>query len=255
MFSLLLRCPPVDGDLLSAELMEAGSAGIAEEPDGLRAFFEDAALEGDRHAEALAARFERYEPELRREADIDWEQVARDAWPPLLVGDRFFLVPPWCDDPAPAGRLRLEINPGMACGTGWHPCTQLCLAALEQYVRPGDRVLDVGCGSGILSLAATLLGASTVIGCDVDFEAVRVSRERIPCPVFTGSVDAVCTASMDIVVANINAAVAEELAEEFARVRKLGSTLILSGFMEGDRIEGLEVKRWAKTQGWVCAAC
>ena len=250
MFSLLLRCPPVNGDLLSAELMEAGSAGIAEESDGLRAFFDD-----DRQVEDLATQFAQYEPELRREANIDWAQVARDAWPPLLVGSRFFLVPPWRDDPAPPGRLRLEINPGMACGTGWHPCTQLCLAALEQHVRPGDSVLDAGCGSGILGLAATLLGATRVIGCDVDFDAVTVSRDRSPCPVFAGSVDAVSTASMDIVVANISAAVIEELAQEFRRVLKPGSTLILSGFTDGDRIEGFEVKRWTQAQEWLCAVC
>lgn len=250
MFSLLLRRTELDEDLLSAELMEAGSAGITEEPDGFRAFFED----GPEPSE-LCARFARYKPEWRREPDTDWQQVARDAWPPLLVGQRFFLVPPWRDDLAPDGRLRLEINPGMACGTGWHPCTQLCLAALEQCVRPGDWVLDAGCGSGILSLAARLLGAQKAFGCDIDFEAVKVARERIFCPVFAGSVDAVRTASVDIVVANISAAAAEELAEEFSRVQKPGATLILSGFTDQDRIEGFAVKRWLQEQEWLCAVC
>ena len=250
MFSLLLRHDPIEQDLLSSELMEAGSAGIVEEPEGLRAFFEDGIEAG-----ATAERFARYHPELRIEADTDWEQVARDAWPPLLVGSRFFLVPPWRDDPAPAGRIRLEVNPGMACGTGWHPCTQLCLAALEQHVRPGDWVLDVGCGSGILSLAASLLGAGVVIGCDVDFDAVTIARERIPCPVFAGSIDAVHSASMDVVVANISAAVAQELASDFSRVRKPGSTLILSGFTEGERIDGFEVKSWTNAEQWVCGVC
>ena len=250
MFSLLLRHDPAAQDLLSAELMEAGSAGIAEEPDGLRAFFEDGI-----DTRAMTARFAQYHPELRIEADIDWEQETRDAWPPLLVGSRFFLVPPWRDEAAPAGRIRLEVNPGMACGTGWHPCTQLCLAALEGHVRPGARVLDVGCGSGILFLAAALLGAGLVIGCDIDLEAVMVARERIACPLFAGSIDAIQSDSMDVIVANVSAMVAQELASEFSRVRRLGSTLILSGFTESERIHGFEVKAWTSSKEWLCAVC
>ena len=250
MFSLLFRNDATGRDLLSAELMEAGSAGIAEESEGLRAFFENVLA-----ARAMAERFAPYHPKLRIEAATDWEQVSRDAWPPLLVGNRFFLVPPWRDDPAPAGRIRLEVNPGMACGTGWHPCTQLCLAALEQHVRPGTCVLDVGCGSGILSLAAVLLGASSVTACDIDFDAVMIAHERLPCPVFTGSIDAVQSASMDIVIANISATVVQELAAQFSRVRKPGSTLILSGFTEGERVEGFEVKTWTNAQEWLCVFC
>src|SRR5205085_2769695 len=132
-----------------------------------------------------------YAPELRREAETDWEQVARDSWPPLPVGKRFYLVPPWHTTPAPAGRIRLEINPGMACGTGWHPCTQLSLEALEEYVHPGASVLDVGTGSGILSIAAGLLGATHVFGCDIDFDAVSIAKERIAWPAFVGSANAV----------------------------------------------------------------
>ncbi len=79
--------------------------------------------------------------------------------------------------PTPPGRLRLEIYPGMACGTGRHPATQLCLQAIERYVRPGARVLDVGSGSGILSDAARLMGAASVIGCDIDPDG-RSNRPR-----------------------------------------------------------------------------
>lgn len=216
----------------------------------MRAFFEPSA-----NALGMKARFARYAPELRYEEDIDWEEVARDAWPALLVGSRFHLVPPWNVHPTPAGRLRLEINPGMACGTGWHPCTQLCLEALEQYLQRGDSVLDVGSGSGILSLAATLLGAQRVVGCDIDREALKVARERISCPAFVGSVDAVRSSSMDLIVANISSAAIEDLAAELARVRKPRSTLILSGFPEWDPIEGFEVKRRIQKGEWVCFVC
>ena len=186
-------------------------------------------------ADDLAGRFAEFSPEFREEAPTDWEQVTRDAWPPLYVGERFFLVAPWDDGIAtPAGRLRLEIYPGMACGTGRHPATQLCLRAIERYVRPGARVLDVGSGSGILSDAARLMGADSVIGCDIDTDNVRIASERVPVPMFVGSADAVRSGWADVVIANIDAATLERIAPELDRVRKPESTLIVSGFPESD---------------------
>ncbi len=249
-FSLLLSCASAQEDELIAELNEAGTAGIVEEPGALRAFFDDAA-----GAPALLQRFAAYAPQFRHEDDIDWEQATRDAWPPMPVGDRLFLVAPWNTDPAPAGRLRLEIYPGMACGTGRHPCTQLCLEALEHAVRPGTTVLDVGSGSGILSAAAKLLGAGAVIGCDIDSEAVASARERVHAPLFVGSADALRSRSADLIVANISSAVAEDLAAEFARVRRPGSTLIVSGFLEDDLPEGFEPRQLLRRDGWACLIC
>ena len=144
----------------------------------------------------------------------------------------------------PAGRLRLAIYPGMACGTGRHPATQLALEAIEQYVRPGDSVVDVGTGSGILAAAAALVGAACVVGCDVDPDAIRIARERVSIPMFVGSAGAIRSALADVVIANIDAATIEELAPEFARIRKPESMLILTGFPEWDSSrEGFEVKR------------
>jgi ribosomal protein L11 methyltransferase len=193
-----------------ADLYDAGTAGIIEHEGWLEAFFED---------REIAGRFG--EPQL---ADTtDWVQHTHDAWPPLLVGERFFVVAPWRTEPTPPGRLRLELNPGLQCGTGQHPCTRLCLAAMERLVRPGDSVLDVGTGSGILSIAAKLLGAGRVVACDIDADAARVV------PFFVGSVDAVRTGSFDVVVANINESVIEDLKPEFERV---ASRRILSGFQD-----------------------
>lgn len=251
MFSLLLHPSPDREDILVAELQDCGTAGITQEGAGLRAFFSD-----DQDAGLLQQRFADFSPEIREEQPVDWERVTQEAWPPLLVGERFFLVAPWDEAaPTPAGRLRLEIYPGMACGTGRHPATQLCLQAIERYVRPGARVLDVGSGSGILSAAAMLTGAGLVIGCDIDPDAVHIARERVNVPMFVGSVDAVRSEWADVVVANIDAATLERIAPELERVSKPGSTLILSGFPEWDMPEGFSPKEVLRLEEWCCFVC
>ena len=208
MVSVRVAVSPEMRDLLSADLWEAGTLGIVDRDGFLEAFFNDA---------SEAARF----GEPIESPATDWVKATEDAWPPLLVGSKFFVVAPWRTEPTPPGRFRLEINPGTQCGTGQHPCTQLCLAAMEQVIRPGDRVLDVGTGSGILSLAAKMLGAGQVVACDIDPES---SREG---DFFVGSVDAVRSGCFDVVIANISDVVIYELKPEFDRV---APRRILSGF-------------------------
>jgi ribosomal protein L11 methyltransferase len=197
-------------DALIAELWEAGTLGVIEGDGFLEAFFEDS---------EIAARFGAPLPAPER----DWIKDTEEAWPPILVGQKFFIVAPWRTEPTPPGRFRLEINPGMQCGTGQHPCTRLCLEAMERIIRPGDRVLDVGTGSGILSIAARMLGAATVVACDIDPDAAREAA------FFIGSVDAVRSGAFDVVVANISEIVIGELKPEFERV---APRRILSGFQD-----------------------
>ena len=251
MFSLLLHPSADREDILIAELQECGTAGITEEDGGLRAFFES-----HQDAVSLLQRFAEFSPQLREEEPVDWELTTREAWPPMLVGERFFLVAPWDEAIlAPPGRLRLEIYPGMACGTGRHPATQLCLRAIERHVQPGARLLDVGSGSGILSDAARLVGAGSVVGCDIDPDAVRIASERVHLPMFVGSADAVRSGWADVIVANIDAATLELIAPELERVRKPESTLILSGFPEWDMPEGFSPSEVLSLEEWRCFVC
>jgi ribosomal protein L11 methyltransferase len=251
LFSLRLFVSPGREDILIAELHAAGTVGITEEDGALRAFFD-----AEREPRALLERFAEFSPELRAEQAVDWEEATRKAWPPLCVGERFYLVAPWDrDSPTPPGRLRLEIYPGMACGTGRHPATQLCLKAIERYVKPGARVLDVGSGSGILSAAAMLVGAGSVFGCDIDADNVRIACERVKAPTFVGSADAVRSGWADVVVANIDAATIERIAAELDRVRKPQSTLILSGFPEWDQPEDFSPREVLRQEEWRCLIC
>jgi ribosomal protein L11 methyltransferase len=232
MFSLELESDYDAKDILIAELWESGSSGIVEEDlaDGrclLRAFFEDEA-----GADSLLRRFP---GRLERHGPRDWVAFSRAGWEPLCVGARFYLVPEWLDDPAPAGRMRIAINPGLACGTGFHEATQLCLEALEQYQLPHMTVLDAGAGSGILSIASALLGVRRVVACDIDPVAVDIARASfqragVRAWLFTGSVDAIRANSVDLIVANISAAASIELAPQFLRCLAPGGRCIASGF-------------------------
>src|SRR5438477_4970819 len=225
MFSLEIECDLDDRDLLVAELWEQGSAGIVElDTAGVRAFFEDQADRGQLLRLFPGAK-------ARVEEQRDWVQSARDLLQPMQVGRRFFLVPFWRDDPTPAGRLRIAVNPGMAFGTGVHETTQLCLEAIEHYFTAAMSVLDVGTGSGILAEAARLLGAPSVYACDIDPIAVAIARRG-----FVGSVDAVAAAAADLVVANISPEAIVRLAPDLLRVLRPGGVLLASGF-ECDEVE------------------
>lgn len=228
MFSMWLRAQEGERDLLIANLWDSGATGITEEEGALRAFF---GPESDR--EVLAREFREFRPEIQDEDDYDWVGHARAQWRSFPVGERFFLVPDWLDDPAPEGRLRLGMHPGLACGTGTHPATQLCLIAMERHVQPGQTVLDIGTGAGILADAARLLGASIVFGCDIEHEATVVARGNLEAGVhlFTGSARSVRSGAVDWAVCNLNAATLATLKSELPRVAR---GLILSGFQEDE---------------------
>ncbi|MGQ9515711.1 MAG: 50S ribosomal protein L11 methyltransferase [Anaerolineae bacterium] len=110
--------------------------------------------------------------------DEDWAEAWKAHYRPLKLGERLVIKPSWCSWQPQPGEIVVELDPGMAFGTGLHPSTQLCLQALERYCRPGQKVLDLGCGSGILSIAAGKLGAERVLALDIDALAVEVAADN-----------------------------------------------------------------------------
>ena len=118
-------------------------------------------------------------PADKQIADQNWMEAWKLHYKPILIGQRLLILPAWLESPEP-NRIPIKIDPGMAFGTGTHPTTQLCLELMEVSTdhRPLSTVIDVGCGSGILSIAALKLGATKVLGVDIDIESVKNSREN-----------------------------------------------------------------------------
>jgi ribosomal protein L11 methyltransferase len=228
MFSLDLDCTQETKDLLIAEFWELGSSGLVEiDATHLRVFFDE-----DSEASAMS---EKFGVPAHIWDNVDWVAKSRQDIEPMLVGEKFFLVPQWREDPTPAGRLRIEINNGLAFGTGRHETTRLCLEFLEQLVKPGMTVIDIGTGSGILAQAAALLGAGNVIACDIDPLAVQVAAAA-GLNAFIGSAPAIASGEADLLVANISPEALRELADEFPRLLKPGGYSILSGVEAHDQL-------------------
>ena len=243
MWSIFFRGVIGAEDALLVRLWEGGTLGILEQNDGWRAFFDDTAdliaiqaLGGEIHIENAAVPLPASEP-----------------YEPTLVGERFFILPPWAADHTPAGRLRLEIDSPSAFGTGRHETTQLCLEAMERLLSPGSAVLDVGCGSGILSQAAALLNARRVFSCDIEADTIRTMPTVTG--KFVGSADAVSPECADLTLANISAAVLDRLALDLRRVTKPGGMLVISGFIEERPPRCYRpLQSWRKSD-WLCWAC
>ncbi len=190
-------------------------------------------------------------------ADEDWENNWKQFYKPMEIGSRLLVVPEW-EEAADPTRVKLVLNPGLTFGTGSHATTRLCLQALDTHIHGGERVLDLGCGSGILSIAALRLGAESAFACDIDEKCVDVAYENAALngigkdryTVRWGDVltDAALRQEMgagyDIVVANI---VADVIMGLSPHVLKPGGLFLCSGIIDDRAAEVLEK---LKADGW-----
>ena len=199
--------------------------------------------------------------ELRAVADEDWVRKSQEQFAPIQVSGRLWVVPSWHTPPRPDA-LNLVLDPGLAFGTGGHPTTRLCLAWLESRVGGGEAVLDYGCGSGILAIAALKLGARRAVGVDIDPDAViaaraNAERNRVAAEFF--DTRAPFSLIADLVVANILANPLKILAPLLASHCATGGRLALSGIL-APQARDVEARYapWfvfepaAEMEDWVC---
>jgi ribosomal protein L11 methyltransferase len=199
----------------------------------------------------------------REVADQDWVRLTQSQFQPIPVGDRLVIVPSW-HAPADDGRIPIVLDPGLAFGTGSHPTTRLCLQWLERHLHPGATVIDYGCGSGILGIAAARLGASAVVGIDIDPQAIASTRDNAA----ANGVAVDARASLDarpqpadVVVANILSSPLKLLAPVLVDLVRPGGALVLSGVLERqiDEVAAAYAPRLALSvdglaEGWACLA-
>lgn len=207
--------------------------------------------------------------QLTRVVEQDWVRLTQAQFEPIKISSRLWVVPSWHDLPDPAA-INLRLDPGLAFGTGSHSTTRLCLSWLDEFLQPGDSVLDYGCGSGILAIAALKLGADRVMGVDIDPNAVTASFENARnnyCDpdklLFTTALsspgwDNIGRLSATVVVANILANPLIMLAPVLMQALQPGGRIVLSGILETQADEVVQVySEWfdmqiaAKDQGWV----
>lgn len=197
---------------------------------------------------------------------IDWVRSSQAQFQPIEISERLWIVPSWHQVPV-AGAVAIRLDPGAAFGTGAHPTTQLCLRWLDRRLEPGASVLDYGCGSGVLAIAAAKLGAGRVVGTDIDPQALVTARANTAENTVDASYtdpDSLPAGTFDVVLANILANPLKLLAPAILARVASGGSLVLSGVLERQANELIDVYRtidpalplevWAVDEGWACLA-
>lgn len=203
-------------------------------------------------------------PEHRIEtlADNDWVRLTQSQFEPIPISPRLWIVPTWHTPSDPAA-INIVLDPGLAFGTGSHPTTRLCLRWLDDHIKGGESVLDYGCGSGILAIAALKLGAARAAGVDVDFQAVISSRDNALANQVENVTfhlpDSVSSDKYDLVVANILTNPLRMLAPLLASATRPGGQIVLSGILEEQAQDVMNIyQQWFDLnapifeEGWSC---
>jgi len=300
MRELLLLCSQAQTEALSDALLEAGALSVSvEDADGDSA--QEVALFGEPGLEPEVQAWQRNRvvallPDgmpaqtlvdaaramglalgdadwtQREVPDADWVRLTQAQFGPIPVGERIWITPSWHEDDAALaqtlaqtyadGGIRIRLDPGLAFGTGSHPTTHLCLEWLAQALPAGATVLDYGCGSGILAIAARLLGAADVYAVDVDAQAVQATREnaqRNRVAVHAMLPDALAPGTFQVVVANILSNPLKVLAPLLVKRVQARGQLVLSGVLARQAEEviaayapWMALDVWQVREGWVC---
>jgi ribosomal protein L11 methyltransferase len=251
----------------AAEQAQFGEPGL-DDPKAWQRNWVVALLESDADVDALIADLnlpEAIEREWVVVPEQDWVRLTQAQFEPIPISDRLWIVPSWhdaADYVKATNAIVLVLDPGLAFGTGSHPTTRLCLKWLEQQLTAGVSVLDYGCGSGILAIAAKKLGAGYVVGSDVDTQAITSSRANAQINQVAAEFylpDAMPTADFDVLVANILTNPLKALMPLLAARVKSGGRIALSGILaeQADELIALyqtafDMRLWAAEEGWVC---
>ncbi len=191
----------------------------------------------------------------------DWVRLTQSQFDPIRISAHLWIVPTWHNAPDPDA-ISIRLDPGLAFGTGSHPTTRMCLAWLDAHVQRGCSLLDYGCGSGVLAIAAALLGARPVAATDIDAQALTATRDNAAanaCVVMAHAAGALPTGLYDTVVANILTNPLKVLAPALAARVQPGGQLTLSGILESQAEEVIAAYApfialavWRSEEGWVC---
>ena len=204
--------------------------------------------------------------------DEDWENNWKQYYRPIAVGKRLLIVPEWEAAPEAAGRIPLRLNPGLIFGTGAHPSTRMCLEAAEEIAPAAEAALDLGCGSGILSIAALVLGTKTALGCDIDPKAPEIARSNAALNGVEDQLEVLAGDALSdyalrsrigkrrypLIFLNIVADVIIALSRDAARWLEPGGCLICSGIIDGRENEvrtaleaaGLAITAHRQMENW-----
>lgn len=299
MRELVLMCAENDAEQLSDLLLEEGVLSVSVEDadrdtDVEQPLFGEPGTEPDvqawKHNRVVALLPDDIEPEvllaqlqtqtgidyasqsqLREVADEDWVRLTQSQFDPIQIAGRIWIVPSWHKDnpivppEAPENsqkNILVELDPGLAFGTGSHPTTRLCTEWLEACLPGNTQVLDYGCGSGILAIVAKKLGAARVVGVDIDEQAVQSARYNAQANEVDINVclpDGLAAGTFDVVVANILSNPLKVLAPMLAGRVAPGGHLVLSGVLERQAEEvamayepWIKMSVWRSHEGWVC---